>query len=151
MIKPGTVSLKCASWNIAGKFSYLNSTIAQSFIERFDVFCLTETHTVQTGSVQFKNFKRFEYPDTDCNPEYPRGGICLLVKKDLLKMIESVKFLMTDFIEINFTNGLKLSNLYVPPIDSVYYDEQYIQLMCSLFWEADERLSPMIAMGSIHV
>ena len=150
MLKPGIVSLKCASWNIAGKFSYLRSNIIQNFIERFDIICFTETHTIQKGSIQFKNFKRFEFPDTNCNHEYPRGGICLLVKVDKLKIIKSVNLLMTDFIEVTFTNGFKLSNLYIPPIDSVYYDEQYMQLMCSLFWEADERKLLMIAMGDTN-
>ena len=150
MLKPGTVSLKCVSWNIAGKFNYFRSTIMQNFIEKFDIICLTETHAVQAGSIQFPKFKRYEFPDTNCNYEHPRGGICLLVKIEKFKIIKSIILLMTDFIEITFTNGLKLNNLYIPPVDSVYYNEQYLQLMCSLFWEADQRKSPMVAMGDTN-
>ena len=150
MLKPGTVSLKCASWNIAGKFNYFRSSIMQNLVERFDIICLTETHTIKAGSINFKNFKRYEFPDTNCNCEHPRGGICLLVKIEKLKVIKSVQLLMTDFIRITFTNGLTLNFLYVPPVDSVYYNENYIQLLCSLFWEADDSKFPMIAMGDTN-
>ena len=80
MLKPGNVLLKCASWNIAGKLSYFRSNIIQSFIQRFDIICLTETHAVQKEILKIKNFKCYNFPDTNCNYEYPRGGVCLLVK-----------------------------------------------------------------------
>ena len=57
---------------------------------------------------------------------------------------------MTDFTETTFTNGLKLIHLYIPPVDSVYYDEQYVQLLCSVFWNADNRESPLVAMGDTN-
>ena len=57
---------------------------------------------------------------------------------------------MTDFIETTFTNNFKLINLYIPPVDSVYYDEQYIQLLCSEFMDSDEHKIPMMAMGDTN-
>ena len=39
---------------------------------------------------------------------------------------------MTDFIRITFTNGSTLNFLYVPPVDSVYYNEKEI-------WSATEK------------
>ena len=90
----------------------------QSFIQRFDIICLNETHTIQKGSFHVKNFKYYNFPDTNCNYEHPRGGICICLL--------NIKLLMTDFIEMTFTNGLKLNNVYIPQVDSVYYNEQYI-------------------------
>ena len=46
----------------------------QSFIQRFDIICLNETHTIQKGSFYVKNFKCYDFPDTNCNYEHPRGG-----------------------------------------------------------------------------
>ena len=65
-----------------------------------------------------------------------------------MKIIKNVKLLLRDFIEMTFTNGLKLNNVYIPPV--VYYNGQYIQLMCSLFWEADDDKITMIAMGDTN-
>lgn len=107
-----------------------------NYMTNYDLICLTETHTIQAGKINFNEFKIFEFPDTDCNFEYPRGGICLLIKKDKMQYIKHARLLMTDFIEIKFVNGLTMINLYVPPADSVYYDEQYVQLLASEFCEA---------------
>ena len=123
MIKPGIVSFKCLSWNIAGKYEILKSKIMQDFIERY--------------------FKIFEFPDTKCNYEHPRGGICTIIKKDKIQYIKNV-------MEIEFENGLTMVNLYIPPVDSVYYDEQYVQLMCSEFYEADVNKTPILSMGDTN-
>ena len=149
-MKPGIVKLTCVSWNIAGKYELFKSDILQKYVKKYDVICLTETHTIRPGLLTFKNFKRYEFPDVDCNYEHPRGGICLLIKQDKLQYVKSVKLLMTDFIETTFTNNFKLINLYIPPVDSVYYDEQYIQLLCSEFLDADECKLPLMAMGDTN-
>ena len=126
MITPGNVPLQCMSWNIAGKYGLFGLKQLQLFIDRYDIVCFTETHVIQKGSVNFPSFKLYEYPDLACNFEYPRGGVCLLVKKEIEKYVKSVSLLMTDFIQIVFTNDLRLINLYIPLIDSVYYDERTI-------------------------
>ena len=90
----------------------------------------------------------YEYPDKNCNYEYPRGGICLLVKEEVKMFIKHVKLLMTDFIQVTLTNNNVLEFLYIPPVDSVYYDEQYIELLCSVFVEAKD--TPLIAMGDLN-
>ena len=149
-MKPGIVKLSCVSWNIAGKYELFKSNILQTFIQKYDVICLTETHSIRRGLLKFKNFKAHEYPDVNCNYEHPRGGICLLIKQDKLHYVKSVKLLMTDFIETTFTNNFKLVSLYIPPVDSVYYDEQYIQLLCSEFMDSDEKKLPMMAMGDTN-
>ena len=147
---PGTVSLQCVSWNVAGKYGLLKLDQLQKYLEKFDIVCLTETHTIQKGSVNFPMFKTYEFPDLSCNYEYPRGGICLLIKQNVRDYIKQVKLLMTDFIEIVFTNNSKLVYTYIPPIDSVYYDEQYIELLCSIFMEGDNDNIPVISMGDIN-
>ena len=149
-MKPGCVTLKCLSWNIAGKYELFKSNILQTFLNKYDIISLTETHTIRKGMLNFPNFKRYEFPDVHCNYEYPRGGICLLVKKDKKDYVKSVKLLMTDFLETTFTNNAKLITLYIPPVDSVYYDEQYIQLLCSEFIDNDSCKSPLIAMGDTN-
>ena len=144
------MTLKCLSWNIAGKYELFKSNILRSFISKYDIVSLTETHAIRTGLLNFQDFKKYEFPDVNCNYEYPRGGICLLIKKDEVEYVKSVKLLMTDFLETTFTNNAKLVNLYIPPVDSVYYDEQYIQLLCSVFMEADCCKSPLMAMGDTN-
>ena len=57
---------------------------------------------------------------------------------------------MTDFIEVIFVNGLKMIFLYIPPVDSVYYDEQYVELLCSVFMEADEEKVSVVSMGDLN-
>ena len=147
---PGTVSLQCVSWNVAGKYGLFKLDQLQKYLEKFDIICLTETHTIQKGSINFPMFKVYEFPDSTCNHEYPRGGICVLIKQNVRGYIKQVKLLMTDFIEIIFTNNSKLVYTYIPPIDSAYYDEQYIELLCSIFMEGDEDNIPVISMGDIN-
>ena len=119
-------------------------------MERYDIIFLTETHAISKGVIQFPNFKQYEYPDINCNYEYPRGGTCVLVKHEMKKFIRNVKLLMTDFVEIVFSNGVHLINIYIPPLDSPYYNEQYVELMCSWFLEADQNSMPLIAMGDLN-
>ena len=148
MKEPRDISLRCISWNIAGKFPLLKLQKLQSFLENFDIVCLSETHSTTLKTVNFPRFKVYEYPDKNCNYEYPRGGICLLVKEEVKMFIKHVKLLMTDFIQVTLTNNNVLEFLYIPPVDSVYYDEQYIELLCSVFVEAKD--TPLIAMGDLN-
>ncbi len=150
MNRSGSYSVKCASWNIAGKFGLFKLAELQSFIERYDVLVLTETHTIKKGTVQFSNFKCYEYPDTSCNFEYPRGGTCVLIKKENRKIIKNVNYVMTDVVEVVFTNNTHLINFYIPPLDSPYYNEQYVEILCSWFHEAEETNTPVIAMGDLN-
>ena len=57
------------SWNIAGKYELLKLKQLQVYLEQFDIVCLTETHTTITGTVNFPNFKLYEFPDKNCNYE----------------------------------------------------------------------------------
>ena len=143
-------SLNCVSWDIAGKCELLKMKEIQIYLEKYDIICLTETHTVRSGTINFPKFKCYGFPDFSCNFEHPRGGICLLVKNEIKDFIKHVNLLMTDFIQITFTNNSKLVNLYIPPIDSVYYDEQYIELLCSVFIEADRASMPIVLVGDLN-
>ena len=140
--------MKYMSWNIAGKYHLFRHKVLQEYLENFDVICLTETHSTILKTVHFRNFKIYEFPDTNCNYEYPRGGSCLLVKKELKKYIKHVRLLMTDFIQVIFNNDFQLVNVYIPPVGSVYYDEQYVELLCGVFIEAEE--TKVIAMGDLN-
>ena len=73
-----------------------------------------------------------------------------MIKKEKMHFIKHARLLMTDFMEIKFVNGLTMINLYVPPADSAYYDEQYVQLLASEFCEADENEYPMLSMGDTN-
>ena len=150
MNKSGCYVVKCASWNIAGKFGLFKLPEIQEFIERYDILCLTETHSIETGTVQFSNFKCYEYPDTSCNYQYPRGGTCILIKKENRKIIKNVNYVMTDVIEIVLANNTRLINLYIPPLDSPYYNEQYVEILCSWFHEAEQNNTAIIAMGDLN-
>ena len=147
MSKSGSFNIKCASWNIDGKYQLFKLPALQTFIERFDVLFLTETHMISTCTV---NFKSYEYPDTSCNYEYPRGGTCVLIKKEFQKFIKNVKLVMTDVVEVVFTNKACLINLYIPPLDSPYYNEQYVEILCSWFHEAEKGDTALLALGDFN-
>ena len=49
------------------------------------------SHTIQKDLLSFKEFKKYEHPDVNCNYEHPRGGICLLIKKDKLEYVKCVE------------------------------------------------------------
>ena len=150
MNKTCATSLNCVSWNIAGKYELLKMKEMQIYLVKYDIICLTETHTVRSGPINFPKFKCYEFPDFSCNFEHPRGGICLLVKNEIKDFIKHVNLLMTDFIQITFTSNSKLVNLYIPPIGSAYYDEQYIELLCSILIEADRTSTPIVLMGDLN-
>ena len=107
------------------------------------------TYSTTLKTVSFPKFKMYEYPDKHCNYEYPRGGTCLLIKHEIRKLIKHISLLMTDFIRITFNNNTKIYNLYIPPSDSVYYDEQYVELLCSTFVEGESD-EPIIAIGDLN-
>ena len=137
------------SWNIAGKFHMLKLAQLQNYLENFDIVCLTETHSTTLKTVSFPKLKMYEYPEKHCNYEYPRGGTCLLIKHEIRKLIKHISLLMTYFIRITFNNNTKIYNLYIPPSDSVYYDEQYVELLCSSFIEGESDV-PKIAIGDLN-
>ena len=102
------MTLKYISWNIAGKFQIFKLKQVQKYLEKFDIVCLTETRTTTQKTVDFPNFKLYQYPDKDCNYEYPSGGTCLLIKKEIKKLIKHVSLLMTDVIQLTLNNGTKM-------------------------------------------
>ena len=86
----------------------------------------------------FKKYKSYDFPDENCNYEYPRGGVSIFIREDTKKQIRSVRKITTDFIIITLNNGMELINLYVTPINSAYHDEQSIGILGSMYISAEE-------------
>ena len=121
--------------------------VLKKFIAEYNIVSLTETHAIRKGTINLKNFKLYDFPDENCNYEYPRGGVSIFIREDTRKLVKSINKISTDFVVIALNNGIELINLYIPPINSVYYDDHSIGILGSKFIDAEEKETPLIAMG----
>ena len=142
--------LNIISWNINGKKLLINSNYTQKFLQSYDIILLSETHTIQGDKIKVESFENYDFPDLDCNLEYPRGGTCILTKKHLKNYIQSIYKVKTDCIKIELVNGDQLNSVYIPPSNSPYHNEQIIPILGTMFIEADKDEISMVAIGDIN-
>ena len=114
-----SIILNIVSWNINGKNLLINSNYTQKFLQSFDIILLSETHTIQGDKIKVESFENYDFPDLNCNPEYPRGGTCILIKKHLKMYIQSVCKVKTDCIKIELVNGNHINSVYIHPTNEL--------------------------------
>ena len=111
------------SWNIGGARDKLNHGKLDDFLDLFDVIWILETKLIK--STDISGF--IPYYNPSAYGEH-RGGILLLVKNYLEKYILNVN---TDFesqiwLELSIYPKISFGGVYIPPIDSAYYDQSII-------------------------
>lgn len=120
-------------------------------ISTFKIIYLSETHAINNTNIYLdKNYSVYDFPDTNCNPLYPRGGCVLFIHLSLKKFVKSVKNIFTDSIKIQFVNGFRINFCYIPPNDSNYFSLQYLATLASEFNQAKEEKYPFICMGDLN-
>ena len=111
--------LKLCSWNIAGLKDKLEKKEIFDFVQGYDIVWLSEAkeyfHLSVPGFMAYCNIS-----PTGMN----RGGIVMLVRNKLKGFINNVN-METDgqiWIILSFLVSVKLGGVYIPPVDSPYYE-----------------------------
>ena len=114
------------SWNIAGAREKLNNEDIVKHLRQFDIVWILETKIIKTTKIS----GYIPYYKPSIHGEH-RGGILLLVKNYLEKYILNVN---TDFesqiwLELSIYPKISFGGIYIPPEDTVYYDQSLIANM----------------------
>lgn len=138
------------TWNIHGNTEAFKHCTVTNFLHKFDVIFLSETHAIQNTNIFLNNYEVYDYPDKNCNIEYPRGGCILLIRNFLIKYIASINHEFTDCVQIVFVNNSIFNFQYIPPSDSTYFSPHYIAIMAELFMHAKFKKYPLITLGDLN-
>ena len=70
-----------------------------------------------------EDFKCITHPFSDVLGSKPRGGMMCLIKLDCLQYVTDVNLETEENIVITFHGGHKVFSSYIPPSDSIYYND----------------------------
>ena len=97
-------------------------------MHKYDVIWILETKQIQSISVPgfivfYKAYKGATH----------RGGVLLLIKNNLQKLLKNVNLTLESQIwfELSCYPNTRFGGIYIPPTDSLYYDQNIIANMCA--------------------
>ena len=130
-------SLSISSWNVNGLGQKHRD---EEFIEKikYDINILIETWKGDCSDIKIPNYNSFcKYRIRKKRARRNSGGIIVYVKKDIVKGIEYMKnisrsrnrlWLKLDKSFFGIDEDIYLCGIYVPPINSPHYDNEYQNL-----------------------
>ena len=141
--------MQILSWNINGKFYLINSKIFISFARQYDILFICETHCSKEVKIELEGYKSYQNPCKLSSNKYPRGGTIMYVKENLIKFISEVNISFNDIIILSLTGNIKICGMYIPPRDSLYFDNQFklFDLIVDTSNQLNERL---IILGDLN-
>lgn len=143
--------MKILGWNINGKCDILNNQLIKNYFNNFDIIFLCEMHAICDNIINNNMFYIQEFPDLNCNLSNPRGGCAIMIKKNLRHCILAIKKCQTDFLKITFSDRSSMLCVYIPPIDSIYYNEQIIAEIGSEVYEHENNKVPLYLIGDLNM
>ena len=118
------VDLRVLYWNINGFTEMIKSEEDSSWLyKNIDVCFLSETHMTVGQKFNVNNFKCVNHPFSDVFSKKPRGGITCMIKLDIVQYITEINRDTPDHIVVDFHGGHKIFSSYIPPSDSLYYND----------------------------
>ena len=137
-------------WNINGFKEMIKSAEVSSWLyKNFDICFFSETHMTKEENFEVNNFKSIKHPFSDVLVKKPRGGLMCLVKFNLMQYITDVNRENPDHIVLTFHGGHKIFGSYIPPIDSLYYNDSCLTHVPNTFFN-DDGSSVIIGGGDLN-
>ena len=93
-----------------------------SWIEKFDIVFITETHLIKGTRFSLPKFKEFHNPLSDHTDRKPHGGVSCFIKSTILHLIRKVHIDTSEMIVLDLVGGHKIFSNYIVPVDSPYSD-----------------------------
>lgn len=129
-------SINIGAWNIDGLFSRvanvrtskLEFPPVQHILNKFDIFCLTETHCDVSDIVDFNGYHIVQnFRPKSFNAPHAFGGLAVGIRLDLLKGVQFIKPTHSEFMWLKlcknffgFHRDVFICNVYVSPANSTY-------------------------------
>ena len=88
-----------------------------------DVCFLSETHMTKGEDFSIDHFKCVNNPFSDVLVKKPRGGLTCLIKHELMQHVTKIDKDIPDNIVVKFRGGHVVFGSYIPPSDSIYYED----------------------------
>ena len=103
---------------------------------RYDVIAITETHF--NIRIKCPNDYHFIGKSKNVSKNKPRGGVAVYQKKDSIFVLDVISEDYPDCVILQVRNtNIILITLYLPPIDSKFYDTSYFDsLILFYFWRS---------------
>ena len=119
------VVFKVLFWNINGRWRFLNDENIVRWIEQFNIIYLSETHFTKGQVFNISNYKAYHNPISDVNDGKPRWGVSCFISHELLQYVIEVDRSFDNHILVLLKGGHRIFGSYIPPVDSLYYSEEY--------------------------
>ena len=118
------IKLKILYWNINGFTEMIKTEEVSNWLyKNCDICFLSETHMTMGQKFDVNNFKCVNHPFSDVFSKKPRGGLICMVKFEIVQYITKINCDTPDHIVVDFHGGHKIFSSYIPPSDSLYYDD----------------------------
>ena len=96
-----------------------------SWISQFDIIFLSETHFTKGQIFELKNYKSYHNPFSDVNDIKARWGISCFISLTILPNVLHVDRSFDNHILITLKGGHRIFGSYIPPAESIYYEDEY--------------------------
>ena len=100
----------------------------KKIIYTYDIIFIHETHCSSEMVINMQNFYGVQHPCSYASPIHPRGGCIMFIKDHLIKYIEGVDTTFNDIITVYMYNNVVFCGCYIPPDDSKYYNDHFVNL-----------------------
>ena len=128
------MSIRVLFWNVNGFTEMMKSAEVTGWLDKnFDICFVSETHMTKGQSFKIQNFKCFNHPYSDVLGSKPRGGMLCMIKESCLQHVNKVDRDTPETIILTLHGGHKIFGLYIPPSDSLYYDDTLFTNISNIF------------------
>ena len=111
-------------WNINGFIDMIKTPEVSGWLAKnFDIVFLSETHMTKGQAFKIHNFKCINHPFSDAMVKKPRGGMTCMVKHKYMQYVTRIDRDTPDNINVRFHGGHTIFGSYIPPVDSLYYND----------------------------
>ena len=101
--------------------------------DNFDVCFITETHMTKGQMFTLESFVPFHNASSEPGCKHPRGGISCFIQNSFMENIKDVDRDTENFIILSVGGLHTLFGTYIPPSDSLYFDETLFATLSNRF------------------
>lgn len=132
------VDVRVLFWNINGFTELIKSAEVLGWLNKnCDICFVSETHMTKGENFDIENFKCINHPFSDVLGSKPRGGVMCMIKDDYMQYVTKINRDIPDNIVITFHGGHTIFGSYIPPSDSIYYNETCFASIPNIFQNDD--------------
>ena len=109
-------------WNINGRFAFLKDTNILAWLNNSNLIFLS-AHFTKGQIFDIYGYNVYHNSNSDVLDTKSRGGISYFIKNNIHPHVKTVNITFDYHIVVDFKNNYRIVGSYIPPIDSIYYNE----------------------------